>query len=251
MAGQRVAVAGGRGLAGAHVVDELRGQGVEVVVLTRADGIDVFTGHGLDAALEGVDAVVDCTSTRARDAEATRRFFGTVATNLQTAAARTGVRRVVTLSIVGLESMAGRAHYAGKLAQERASRAGAVPATILRATQFHDFGAQLMRRSRKGPLVPVPIQPVQTVDLRTVATHLARLGRGEDEGATVQLAGPQRLTLAEVVRRTARARGERVVVVPVWLPGSAERAARDGAALPPDGAILDGPSFDEWLGERA
>ncbi|HEY3529411.1 MAG TPA: NAD(P)H-binding protein [Nocardioides sp.] len=250
MADRTVAVAGGTGLAGARVVDELRGQGDEVVVLSRGAGIDVFTGHRLDAALEGVDAVVDCTSTRARDAEVARRFFGTVASNLQTAAARAGVRRVVTLSIVGLESMAARGHYAGKLAQEWASRAGPVPATILRAAQFHDFGAQLMRRSRKGWFVPVPIQPVQTVDLRTVAAHLVRLGHGADEGATVHLAGPQRLTLAEVVRRTARARGERVVVVPVWLPGPAERAARAGAALPPDGAILDGPSFDAWLGER-
>jgi uncharacterized protein YbjT (DUF2867 family) len=154
---------------------------------------------------------------------------------------------VVTLSIVGLEAMATRAHYAGKLAQEAATRDGGLPATILRATQFHDFGGQLASWTRKGPFVPVPIQPVQTVDTGTVAQHLARLAHGEDEGMTVALAGPQRSDLTTVVRRTMRARGVSGLVVPLWLPGSAERAARGGAALPPAGAVIDGPSFDEWL----
>jgi len=246
-----VAVAGGSGLVGSRVVDVLREAGDDPRVLARGQGVDVVSGDGLDAALVGVEAVVDCTNTSARGADETVRFFGTVAANLQAAAARAGARRIVTLSIVGLEPMARRAHYAGKIAQERATREGPLPATILRATQFHDFGRQLMTWARRGPFVPVPIQPVQTVDVGTVAAHLARLARGDDEGATVQVGGPQRLTLADVVRRTARARGERLLVVPLWLPGPAERAARAGAALPPDGAVLDGPSFDEWLAEQA
>ena len=243
----RVAVAGGTGLLGSKVVAALRQSADEVVVLARSNGVDLLTGEGLPAALDGVEAVVDCTSRVVRTADDAVRFFGAVARTLQAGAARVGARRVVTVSVVGVEKMGGRAHYAGKLAQEETTQSGGVPATILRATQFHDFGGVLITRGRKGPFVPVPIQPVQTVDSRTVAAHLARLAHGADEGATVQLAGPQRLTLAEVVRRTARARHERVLAVPLWLPGAAERAARKGAALPPAEATVDGPSFDEWL----
>jgi uncharacterized protein YbjT (DUF2867 family) len=247
----RVAVAGGTGLAGSRVVDALHEAGDDVVVLTRSAGVDLVAGTGLDGVLAGVEAVVDATSTSARTAEDASAFFGAVARHLQEAAAAAGVRRVVTLSIVGLESMASRGHYAGKLAQEAATRQGPVPATILRATQFHDFGGQLASWTRKGPLVPVPIQPVQTVALETVGRHLTRLAHGDDEGRTVNLAGPQRSTLTHVVRRTLRARGERGLVVPLWLPGAAERAARGGAALPPADAVIDGPSFDEWLANQS
>ena len=134
-----------------------------------------------------------------------------------------------------------------KLAQEEATRAGAVPATILRATQFHDFGRQLTSWIAKGPLMPCPAAPVQTVAVETVAAHLLRLAVGEDEGRTVQLAGPQRHDLRSQVRRTARADGRRLFVVPVWLPGASERAAREGAMLPGPDAVIDGPSFDDWL----
>jgi uncharacterized protein YbjT (DUF2867 family) len=243
----KVAVAGGTGLVGSTVVEALRARGDGVVVLARSAGVDLVDGTGLGRVLEGVEAVIDTTSTPARTPREAIAFFGTVARHLQQAAGAAGVRRVVTLSIVGLEPMAARGHYAGKLAQEREARAGAVPATILRATQFHDYGGQLASWRRKGPLVPVPLQPVQTVDLRTVGQHLARLAHGEDEGRTVQLAGPQRSTLPRVVKRTLRACGDRGLVVPLWLPGAAERAARGGAALPPPDATIDGPSFDEWL----
>jgi uncharacterized protein YbjT (DUF2867 family) len=246
----KVAVAGGTGLVGSQAVTALREQGDDVVVLSRGTGVDLISGDGLAEALAGVEAIVDCTSTPAQDAEGAREFFGTVARNLQAAAAEAGVRRVVTLSIIGLEAMAGRGHYAGKLAQEKATREGSVPATILRATQFHDFGGQLIEWLRKGPIVPVPMMPVQTVDTATVGCHLARLAHGDDEGRTVQLAGPQRSTIAIVARRTARARRVRVLVVPLWLPGETERHARRGAALPPADAIVDGPSFDDWVSRQ-
>lgn len=246
----KVAVAGGTGLVGARVVEALRESGDDVTVLARSEGVDLVTGEGLPRALAGIEAVVDCSNTPATKATQTRQFFGTVARNLQAGAAEAGAQRVVTLSIVGIEKMATYPHYVGKLAQEEATRAGSVPATILRATQFHDFGGQLMGWLRKGPLVPVPIQPVQTVDTRTVAAHLARLAHGADEGRTVELAGPQREQLATVVRRTARARGERVLVVPLWLPGPTAAAARHGAALPGPDAIIEGPSFDEWVARQ-
>lgn len=243
----RIAVAGGTGLVGSEVARQATAAGHDVVVLSRSNGVDLVAGTGVEEALDGVEAVVDATSTTSQDRAECVAFFGSVARHLQAAAAATGVRRVVTLSIIGIDRMPDRAHYAGKLAQEEATRAGAVPATILRATQFHDFGRQLISWIAKGPLMPCPAAPVQTVAVETVAAHLLRLAVGEDEGRTVQLAGPQRHDLRSQVRRTARADGRRLFVVPVWLPGASERAAREGAMLPGPDAVIDGPSFDDWL----
>lgn len=243
----RVAVAGGTGQVGSRVVSRLRARGDEAVVLSRAHGVDLVTGEGLDGVLDGVEAVLDCTSTRSQSREVCVEFFGAIARNLQRAATEAGVHRVVTLSIVGIDQMPGLGHYAGKLAQERETRAGAVPATVLRATQFHTFPAQLASTLGLGPMRMCLRQPVQPVDVETVVDHLLRLVDGEEEGRTVCLGGPQRLLMTTACRRTFRARGERRLVLPLVLPGTSARAARRGAALPGPDAILAGRSFDEWI----
>lgn len=122
-----------------------------------------------------------------------------------------------------------------------------MPATILRATQFHTFPAQLAGTLGLGPVRYCLRQPVQPVDVETVVDHLVRLADGEDEGRTVDLAGPQRLLMTTACRRTFRVRGRRRLVVPVVLPGTSARAARRGAALGGPSAIVAGRSFDEWL----
>lgn len=246
----KVAVAGGTGQVGAPVVERLRARGDDVVVLSRAAGVDLATGAGLREALEGVDAIVDVTSTTARDAKSCVAFFGSVAEHLQEAGAAAGVRRILTLSIVGIDGLDGGGpfgHYAGKLAQESATTAGPVPTVILRATQFHGFPGQMIDWMAKGPFLPVPKQPVQTVDLDAVVDHLVRLVDADvdSDHVLVNLAGPDRQLLADLVRATARARGKRLVAVPVWLPGDTARRIREGALQAPPGAIIDGRRFAE------
>ena len=55
----RVAVAGGTGLTGRHVVQALRAAGHEPVVLARSAGVDLVTGAGLDAALAETAVTID------------------------------------------------------------------------------------------------------------------------------------------------------------------------------------------------
>lgn len=247
----RVAVAGGTGLVGSRVVDRLRARGDEVVVLARAAGVDIVAGTGLADALAGVEVIVDATSTTARTAAECVAFFGAVARNLQAAGAAAGVRRIVTLSIVGIDGLGGGAygHYDGKNAQERATEAGPVPTVILRATQFHGFAGQLIDWMAKGPFVPVPKQPVQTVDVDAVADELAALVHEELGSDRVRrdLAGPEKAMLADQVRRTARARGRRMLAIPVWLPGASAKKVRSGVLQAPAGATIAGGTFEEWL----
>ena len=247
----RIAVAGGTGLVGSRVVERLRSRGDDVVALRRSAGVDLVSGDGLDAALAGVEVVVDATSTTSRAPDECVAFFGAVARHLQSAGAAAGVRRIVTLSIVGIDGLGGAAygHYEGKRAQEAATEAGPVPTVILRATQFHGFPGQLIDWVAQGPVMPCPRQPVQTVDVDAVAQHLADLAHADVDGdrVRVDLAGPERQMLADLVRRTAKARGQRLVVVPVWLPGESARKVRAGVLQAPPGALIAGGTFDEWL----
>ncbi|HTI75082.1 MAG TPA: NmrA family transcriptional regulator, partial [Mycobacterium sp.] len=60
--GMRIAVAGATGNVGARTTSMLQREGHELIRISRSDGVDLITGQGLDAALEGVEAVVDAIS---------------------------------------------------------------------------------------------------------------------------------------------------------------------------------------------
>ena len=128
----KIAVAGGTGTVGRHVVAAARDRGHDVAVLTRAEGVDVTTGEGLVAALTGVDTVIDVTNSMALRAKTARRFFEAATQHLLDAEQATGVGHHLALSIVGIDGI-DSSYYAGKLAQERAVAAGSVPFTIARA----------------------------------------------------------------------------------------------------------------------
>src|SRR5262249_6646042 len=152
----RIAVAGGTGLIGSHVVEAISRTGHEAVVVARSSGVDVTSGQGLDDALAGSDAVIDVTNERGADAEGILRFFAAATGNLLAAETRAGVGHHVLLSIVGVDRLEGNAHYAGKRLQEELVSAGPVPFTIQRATQFHEFAEMIVSRTRQGDEAAVP-----------------------------------------------------------------------------------------------
>lgn len=245
----RIAVAGGTGVVGSHVVEAVRAGGNEAVVLSRATGVDLTTGAGLDAALEGVDAVVDTANVSTLSADAAIRFFQTATGNLVAAAARAAVGHVVLVSIVGIDRMS-HDYYAGKLAQERVIEGAAVPWTILRATQFHEFAGQLFDRAKVGPLHIAPRARVQPIAAREVGAHLATLATGAARGRVADLAGPREERLDAMVKAYARRTGHGGWIPSVSLPGAQMKAMRAGLALPAEGAVLGTQTFTEWLGEQ-
>ena len=241
----RVAVAGGTGVVGRHVVAALRGAGCEPVVLARSTGVDLATGAGLDGALVGVRAVVDVSNVMTQRRAASVGFFTAATSGLLDAGLRAGVQHHVVLSIVGVDRV-DSGYYAGKRAQEALVSAGAVPWTVLRATQFHEFTEQVLALVG-GPLAPVPSMRVQPVAAREVGELLADLALGPPQGQAPELAGPQAHELTDLVRRVLRARGARRLVVPLRAPTAASRAVRAGALLPTGSGPRGRQGFDEWL----
>jgi uncharacterized protein YbjT (DUF2867 family) len=246
----KIAVAGGTGTVGTPTVDAVRAAGHEPVVLSRSRGVDLVTGKGLDAALEGVGAVIDAANVTTLSADEAKSFFTTATGTLLAAATRAGVGHIVLLSIVGVDRMP-HDYYAGKVVQERVVEASAVPWTILRATQFHEFAGQLFDRARLGPLHVAPRARVQPVAASAVATRLADIAVGAAQGRAADLAGPREEKLDEMVRAFARRTGHRGWIPSVSLPGAQMKGMRAGYALPGPEAVLAGETFEEWLGARS
>lgn len=242
----RVAVAGGSGHVGSLTVRALRAAGHEAVVLGRSTGADAYTGAGLGSALEGCQAVVDCTSSPATDEAAAVDFFGTVSRNLLAAGHAQGVRHHVLLSVVGLRPPPLTAHYAGKLAQEAEVANGEVPWTVVRATQLHDFAlmaASWTEVDGVATIAPLLVQPAAPAD---VAAVLAETATGEGARTTVEVAGPETQDLVDMARRSHAALGRTVRLVPTWDGIFDERMAGRVLLPGPDARVLP-TTFQDWL----
>jgi len=242
-------VIGGTGTVGRLLVRALADAGHEPVVIARSRGVDVITGLGLAAALQGCAATVDVSGPSRSPASKPRRFFTTATRNVTTAAQRAGVGHHVVLSIVGIDRVS-LGYYRAKLAQEQAALAGPVPSTVLRATQFHEFADQLVRAG-PGPVVLVPRMRCRPVAAAEVAAALVDLVERPAVGSAPELAGPQEEEMAELVRRIVQVRGPRRLVLTVPIPGAAGRALRGGALLPTGPGPRGRITFEEWLHDLA
>ncbi len=243
----RLAVAGGTGMVGRHVVEHARRAGHDVVVLSRSEGVDVRSGAGLADALRGVDTIIDVTNAGTTEQGAATEFFTEEADMLQRVGATQGVGHIVTLSIVGIDR-APAGYFAAKLEHERAAAQGTVPVTIMRATQFHEFAAQFIGWALQDATAQIPHRRVQTVAARTAAAVLVEIAQGAPAGWALDLAGPDQADLVDLARAFVRARELDTEV----LADDSADATPAGALLPADDARIQGPTFQEWLaGEDA
>jgi uncharacterized protein YbjT (DUF2867 family) len=244
----RVLIAGASGQVGSRLAALLGDKGHDVVAASRSNGVDAFSGAGLDAAMKGVDVVVDVTNARTRDPEELRRFFEASTRNLAAAGRKAGVAHHIALSVVGADAMPDSPYMRGKIAQEQAIAAGGIPYTILRATQFFEFVAGFAEAFATDGEVRLPDARMQPIAVDDVATALARLSGDAPSNGVREVGGPEAMTIRDAVSRILTARG---VVRPVT-------AARDvryfGARLDRD-TLVPAPSawrgatdLDAWLG---
>lgn len=230
-----VLVTGGTGTFGSLVVPILRDRGDEVRVLSRRAGRgthtgDLRTGAGLDAATRGVEVVIHAASDTRRlgaaDLLQTNNLLGSLG----------DVRHLLYVSIVGIDRVP-FLYYRYKLECERAIEAAGVPYTILRATQFHQLLAMVLRAVERLPVAPLPVDFVfQPVAAAECAARVADLAAGEPVGRAPDMGGPEVLSLAEIARtwRERRGRPHRLLRLP--LAGQVAAAFRAGLHTCPDHA---------------
>ena len=251
----KIAVAGGTGVVGAYVVETAREVGHETVTLSRSRGVDLRNLEGLDDALANVNVIIDVANSSSLSGGRATSFFELLASNLQAAGSRSGVAHYVLLSIVGIDRVPHYGYYAAKRAQESATTSGDIPVSIVRATQFHEFGAQIMARSKVGPFVLVPSLPVKSIAARSVSEVLVETAMGLPLDSILEIAGPDVVNLADECRELAKLRGRSERVIAIRPPGRSGRAMRSGALIPNESVRMTGPGFIDWLhspdGQRA
>jgi uncharacterized protein YbjT (DUF2867 family) len=247
-----ILVTGGTGTAGRWVVQRLLGAGSDVRVLSRRPRPDaprtpgwvtgdLLTGHGVEEAVAGADAIVHCATDPRRP-----RADPVAARRLIEAARCAGIPHLVYISIVGVDRVPLR-YYRAKLQVERMVERSELPWTILRATQFHDLVFDLFERLARLPVLPVPAGTSdQPVDAPEVAGRLVELARGAARGRVPDLGGPEVRDAGDLAGAYLRVRGRRRPVLPLPLPGRVAAAWRRGWHLAPDHA--DGrTTWEEFL----
>ncbi len=216
-----VAVIGGTGFLGRHVVSALRGAGEEVRVLSRRNGCDA---RRLDPeALRGCRAVVNLAGIKR---EAGEQSFQAVHVDLVArvveAMKAAGVRRLVHISVVVARADPDHPYHDSKWRGEELVRASGLDWTILRPGVIYGVGddllAHLALMINTAPVFPIvndggaPMMPVHAGDV--AAGVVGALRNPASAGKTYDVVGPDRLTLRGVVGRVADALERPLAILP-------------------------------------
>ncbi|WP_077963443.1 SDR family oxidoreductase [Ensifer adhaerens] len=243
----KIVIIGGTGMIGTKTVERLRRQGHEVIAASPNTGVNTVTGEGLAEALTGCDVVIDLANAPSFEDKAVLDFFETSGRNLLAAERSAGVKHHIALSVVGTERLQESGYFRGKLAQEKLIRASGIPYTIVHSTQFMEFLGGIAQSGTVGDTVrlsPAYVQPIASDD---VADAMAAVALAAPVNGTVEIAGPERSRLSDLVARYLTASGDNRKVEP-------DREARYFGALLSDASLVsdDNPrlgriTFEEWF----
>ncbi|POH57617.1 SDR family oxidoreductase [Arthrobacter glacialis] len=252
-----IAVAGGTGLAGRAVIEEVLARGHKVRSLTRrppsaearvagAEYVhcDFHTGEGVAAGLLGVDALVETLDARSG---AGLRALPVTSVAVLNAAAAAGVKRCVLLTIVRAgECSVG--YYQAQAARALSYEHSGMATSVVYSTQFHNLLAGIFSAGAKVGVIPafrgVSFQTIATADVARVLVGEALV---EDPGHRPVLAGgPEVQAMAELAKEWKGVTGSKARVTTMPLPGSFGTFLRLGKNLIPEHAVGQ-QSFGQWL----
>jgi uncharacterized protein YbjT (DUF2867 family) len=245
-----IAVIGATGTAGSRVVSRLKARDVAVVEVSRAHGVDLVSGRGLYEALDGVDVVIDVSNPMPADGRSDIVATVTTATrNLVGACAAREVRRLVVLTIAGIEDPVfdGFPYYEAKRAAKDIVLDSSVPVTLVKSTQWYEFATNPAAVNAVDGEVVVQDWLIQPIAADTVADVLVEAALGQTHPPRT-IAGPNAIRLPELTSKLLSRQGDGRTVRGVPPPLTALGA---GALLASDGAIVLGPDVDTWLHAQA
>jgi uncharacterized protein YbjT (DUF2867 family) len=246
----KIVVIGGSGLIGSRLVEQLREHGHETFAASPNSGVNTITGEGLAEALKGALVVVDVSNAPSWEDAAVMKFFETSTRNLLAQETVAGVRHHVALSVVGSDRMLQSGYFRAKIAQENLIKDSSIPYSIVRATQFFEFVEKIADFSTDDNKVRLPSALIQPMAADDVAGALARIAVGAPVKGTVEIGGPEKFRLDELVRRGLAARKDprEVVTDPHGRYYGIEVSER--TLVPGDDARLGETRFETWLSRQ-
>jgi uncharacterized protein YbjT (DUF2867 family) len=242
----KIVVIGGSGLIGTKVVARLRQAGHQVIAASPATGINTITGEGLAEAVSDTDVVVDLANAPSWEDQAVLEFFQASGRNLLAAEINAGVKHHLALSIVGVDIMQNIGYMRAKKAQEDLIRQSGVPYTIIRSTQFLEFLKGIADQATDGNevhLSDVRFQPIAADD---VAAFVAKYAVAAPINGKVEIAGPERFAMYEVVAQYLRHANDPRKVVPNGKPLYYGGEISHAALVPAGQAELGAINFEKW-----
>ena len=245
----KIVVIGGSGLIGSKLVNTLNQLGHEVLSGSPQSGVNTITGEGLDEALAGADVVVDVANSPSFEDNAVMEFFETSGRNLLGAEAKAGVKHHIALSVVGTERLQGSGYFRAKLAQEKLIKASGIPYSLLHSTQFFEFVGGIIQSGVIGDTIhmsPALIQPIASDDV--VAT-LAKITIGAPLNATVEVAGPEKIRLNELVKKYLTLKNDtREVIADTHTPYFGVEI-NDQSLTPGENPTVGTIRYDDWISQ--
>jgi uncharacterized protein YbjT (DUF2867 family) len=247
----KIVVVGGSGLIGSKLVTKLREHGQEAVAASPNSGVNTLTGEGLSEVLKGASVVVDVSNAPSWEDAAVMNFFETATRNLLSYEAPAGVGHHVALSIVGSERLLGSGYFRAKIAQENLIKGSSIPYSIVRATQFFEFVKGIADFSTDGNKVRLPSALIQPMAADDVASAVGRVATGSPVNGTIEVGGPEKFRLDELVRRGLAAwKDPREVVADPHARYYGVKLS-ESTLVPGDGAQLGETRFQTWLTQPA
>ena len=243
----KIVVIGGSGLIGTKLVNDLRKRGHEVVAASPSTGVNTVTGEGLTEALIGTQVVVDVANAPMWEDNAVLAFFETSGRNLLAAEAVAGVGHHIALSVVGTDRLLASGYFRAKLAQENLIKASKIPYTIVRATQFFEFVGAIAQSASDGQTVRLPPALMQPIVSDDVAAALADVAVADPLKRTVDLAGPEKIRMDDLVRQFLVASGDTREVITDPQARYYGVAVNDQSLTPGDNPLIGSTRFEDWL----
>jgi uncharacterized protein YbjT (DUF2867 family) len=242
----KIVVIGGTGLIGSKLVRKLSEHGHQATAAALDTGVNTLTGDGLAEVLKDAEVIVDVSNSPSFEDKAVMGFFTTSTANLLQYGVRAGVGHLVALSVVGAQRLADSGYLRAKIAQEKLIQEGKLPFSIVHATQFFEFVKALAGSAPQVHLAPVFFQPMAADD---VAKAIARVSVGTPLNGIVEVAGPDKFRLDELIRRGLRAIGDlrEVVADPDALYFGARLS--EYSLIPEEDAKHGEIRFDDWLAQ--
>lgn len=243
----KIVVIGGSGLIGSKTVERLRKKDHDVVSASPNSGVNTVTGEGVAKALAGAQVVIDLSNSPSFDEKATLEFFETSGRNLLSAEKTAGVGHHVALSVVGTERLQSSGYFRGKMAQENLIRASGVPYTIVHSTQFFEFTNAIAQTGTVGNITHVPTAYFQPIAADDVADAMAAVALAAPVNGIVEIAGPEKVRMNELVGHFLKATGDTREVVGDSHARYYGYDVDDRTLVPNGNARLGATRFDDWL----
>ncbi|OAP36576.1 NmrA family transcriptional regulator [Sinorhizobium glycinis] len=246
----KIVVIGGTGLIGSKTVERLRKKGHDVLAASPNSGVDTITGTGLAEALAGARVVLDLANSPSFEDNAVLEFFRTAGRNLLSAGAAAGVEHHVALSIVGTERLQGSGYMRAKMAQEELIKSSGIPYTIVHSTQFFEFMDGIAQAATIGQTVHLSSAYVQPIASDDVADVMADVALASPANGTIEIGGPEKVRLNEIVARLLAAKNDarQVVADPHARYFGVE--LKDESLVPGSNARLGRIRFNDWLSQH-